>query len=389
MAESERSFFEDIKAYVGFGDEDTGRLRGLGARIEAEFPKISEVFYERMVAHPGAVGVFEDLAQVHRLKVTLVEWLRTGLSGPHDEAFYEGRLRIGRRHVQIALPQQYMFTAMDVVRLELRRLLEVHEAERPEERRRISDAVDRWLDLELAIMLQSYREHSDALLSRKERLAGIGQVAGTIGHELRNPLGVIESSLYLVRRRLGPDERVDRHLDKIAEQVQSANDIITDLLEMVRDQAPRWERTPLLTLVQKCLDEVRAPPQVAMQLDVAPELELEVDPKLLCRALVNLVHNAFQALHDRAGTVRIAALQTEADTVIEVEDDGPGFEPEILRLAFEPLVTTRAQGVGLGLALVQRVAERHGGRASAENRVTGGALVRIVLPREPSSEGKR
>lgn len=389
MAEPGPSFFEDIKAYVGFGAADTDLLRALGAKVEAELPKISEVFYERMVAHPGAVGVFEDLAQVHRLKATLVDWLRTGLAGPHDEAFYEGRLRIGRRHVQISLPQQYMFTAMDVVRLELRRLLEVAEAERPEQRRRLSDAVDRWLDLELAIMLQSYREHSDALLSRKERLAGIGQVAGTIGHELRNPLGVIESSLYLVRRRLGADERVDRHLDKIAEQVQSANDIITDLLEMVREQAPRWERTRLEPLVQKCLGEVRAPATIATRVEVPAELEVDVDPKLLRRAIVNLVHNAYQAMRERSGEVVVGARQTESETVIEVTDEGPGFETDMLKLAFEPLVTTRAQGVGLGLALVQRVAERHGGHASAENRASGGALVRIALPRRAHSERGR
>lgn len=382
------TFFEDIKAYVGFGAEDTERLRRLGERVSDALPQISEVFYDRMLSHPGALGVFEDLAQVHRLKLTLVDWMKTGLSGPHDEAFYESRLRIGRRHVQIALPQQYMFTAMDVVRLELRHLVEREEAERPEVRRSLSDAVDRWLDLELAIMLQSYREHSDALLSRRERLAGIGQVAGTIGHELRNPLGVIESSLYLVRRRLGADERVDRHLDKIAEQVQSANDIITDLLEMVRDQAPRWEQTSLSALTERCLREVPAPDGITVELQVPEAVQVHADPKLLSRALVNLLDNAFQAMRGRTGVVTVSGRETEAHTIIEVGDEGPGFDREILKTAFEPLVTTRAQGVGLGLALVQRVAERHGGQAFAENRPTGGALVRMVLPRAPGSKEK-
>lgn len=375
------SFFEDIKAYVGFGEADSTLLREFGTKVEGDLIRISDVFYERMLGHPGAMRVFEDLSQVQRLKYTLVEWFRSGLSGPHGEAFYERRLQIGRRHVQIELPQQYMFTAMDVVRLELRALVEQHESADSQRRRALSDAVDRWLDLELAIMLKSYRDHSDALLARKERLAGIGQVAGTIGHELRNPLGVIESSLYLVRRRLGEDDRVSKHLDRIEEQVRSAGDIITDLLDLVRDQAPKRELVELRPLVERCLHELQVPSGVSFEVRVPEGMTVDGDAKLICRAVVNLVKNAFEAMLEHPGVVSVSALATASEIVIEVVDEGPGFEPEILRSAFEPLVTTRSQGVGLGLALVQRVAQRHGGSAEAENRATGGALVRLSLPR--------
>src|SRR6185369_12872889 len=97
-------------------------------------------------------------------------------------------------------------------------------------------ALSKILDLELAIMLHTYREDILARQSRIERLSTFGQLVGSIGHELRNPLSVIETSLYILRGRIGDDPRNLKHADRIAEQLGIANDIITKLLDMIRDK---------------------------------------------------------------------------------------------------------------------------------------------------------
>ena len=137
------------------------------------------------------------------------------LAGPWDEEYYQLRCRIGRVHVRIALPQHYMFGAMNVLRDELNEVIDSRPtAARPRRCGRRRVAVGKMLDLELAIMLHTYREDLVAQQARSERLATFGQLIGSIGHELRNPLGVIESSLYHPRASApGSDERDKKHLD--------------------------------------------------------------------------------------------------------------------------------------------------------------------------------
>ena len=182
------------------------------------------------------------------------------LLGPHDEAYYELRARIGRMHVRIALPQAYMFTAMNRIRV---RLLDVRaRAGSPTIRttvERIATALNQIMDLELAIMLETYREDLETKNRNAERLATIGQFAASIGHELRNPLGVIESSLYLLRQHLGEQAaarpHVAKHLDRIGGEVERANKTIHDLLDLARNRPPQPRSGPV------CASWSRAPPR--------------------------------------------------------------------------------------------------------------------------------
>ena len=160
--------------------------------------------------------------QVGQLKVTLVAWMDQLLRGPWDEDYFELRCRIGRVHVRIALPQHYMFGAMNVMRRELNAIVDdQHFAPTAEQLRRGRAALGKILDLELAIMLHTYREDLLAQQARSERLATFGQLVGSIGHELRNPLGVIESSLYILQ---GRDRRATsarkKHIERIGEQLE-------------------------------------------------------------------------------------------------------------------------------------------------------------------------
>lgn len=379
------TYLESLKTYVGFSTDDAEALAALIPAAEPHLRRIAQHFYACITEHPEAHQVLEGPEQIERLKLTLEDWMRSGLAGPHDEEFYIRRARIGRVHVRIALPQRFMFTAVNVMRRDMHHLISEHVDGPPALARRMHDAIDRLYDIELAIMLQTYHEDSDARLRRHERLATIGQIAASIGHDLRNPLGVMQSSLYLVRKRAGEDPRTVRHLDKIGAQIDLCDDIIKNLLELARNTPPRRDPIDLEQLFQEVTETVGMPSHITPIFSVQPGLMCHADAALLRQALTNLITNAINAYEGSTGQIYLSASAQDSSILIEVADDGPGFDVETIARVFEPLVTTRPTGTGLGLALVRGVTERHGGYVEALNRPGGGAAVRLRLP---SAEGE-
>jgi signal transduction histidine kinase len=375
------TLFDELKRYVGFDPADERALRALHPAAAPEFVRIADVFYRRILDHAEARKALEGgESQVGRLKVTLVAWMDALLSGPWDEAYYERRARIGRVHVRVALPQHYMFGAMNVLRQELTVVADAQQRDQPERQRATRLALGKILDLELAIMLHTYREDLIAQQSRSERLATFGQLVGSIGHELRNPLGVIESSLYILRGRIGSDERARKHIDRIDEQLHIANDIVSALLDMIRDRPLAPEEVHLDAVVATVLESVRRPAGVqVIEEGVAALPPIYADAGRVRQVLLNLVENAVHAVGD-AGEIRIKAAPAGAEVLIAVEDSGPGVDPQVRARLFEPLVTTKAKGIGLGLALVKRIVERHAGTIAYEARAGGGARFVVRLP---------
>lgn len=375
------TLFEELKRYVSFGPADEDALRTLHPIARPEFERISEVFYQRILEHPDAKkALFEGESMVGRLRHTLVLWTDKLLTGPWDEEYYQLRARIGRKHVDIALPQHYMFGAMNVLRQELNLLVDKAFFAKVPELIRLRLALGKILDLELAIMLHTYREDLLSQQARTERLATFGQLVGSIGHELRNPLGVMESSLYILRGRLpAGDDRARKHVDRIGEQLVVANTIITDLLDMIRDK-------PLLpenVLLHDVVESAAAQLHLSLGIEALARLpEVRGDPSQLRQVFVNLLSNAREAAGAQ-GTLSIDASVQDSSVTVGISDSGPGVAPEVRARLFEPLVTTRQKGIGLGLALVKRIVERHGGTVAYQPAATGARFV-VRLPRRAS-----
>jgi len=227
------------------------------------------------------------------------------------------------------------------------------------------------LDLELAVMLQTYHQDLLSQQARAERLSMFGQLVGSIGHELRNPLGVMETSLYIVKGRVDDDERTKKHLDRIGEQLGIANAIIKDLLDMIRDR-------PLATARLRVRDALEAAAnQLHMTLALEPLAQLPDvvgDASQLRQVFVNLLENALHAAGEQ-GWVRVDGAVENGAVAVGIEDSGVGVDEAIRRRLFEPLVTTKQKGIGLGLALVKRIVERHGATISYEPRGHGARFV--------------
>ena len=381
------SFFDKIKEYVQFCGDDAERLAAFLPSAEPHFDRMIERFYDRIENDAEAIAIFSGPEQIARQKRTLRAWLVSCLEGPHDDAYYERRARIGRAHVEIGLPQHFMLTAMNVIRREFRNIIESElQAAEPVVRMKLGQSVDRILDLELAIMLETYQDDSQERVRRHERLAVIGQLAASIGHDLRNPLGVIESSVYILKRRVGrSDERSAAHLEKITKQVALCNGIMTDLLEMARRSPPRRALIRVHELLLDAREGVSKADDIEFLIDAQGDMFIDGERGLLRQCIVNLLTNAVLSIEGK-GAIELVAQYDDVlgkELVhIEVRDNGPGFDAAVLRRIFEPLVTTRSKGTGLGLALVKSVVERHGGEVLATNREQGGALVRLSLPRK-------
>jgi len=378
------TFFESLKQYVGFTEESSATLRRLHPLAKPFFVPIVDDFYAAIEAHPGAsAAITGGAAQIERLKQTLIRWVDTTLLGPHDEAYYQMRARIGRVHVRIALPQAFMFTAMNRIRVRLLDVVHEHGGD-TQSKRALATALHQILDLELAIMLETYRE--DLLIKNRsaERLATIGQFAASIGHELRNPLGVIESSLFLLRQHLGPEaagaKNVAKHLDRIAGEVIRANKTIHDLLDLARNRPPRRQRAELRKLVESAAQAALLPATVPVEIVARPaDLTVDVDPDQMRQVLVNLFTNSAQAMPG-GGRIRVEGeLLPSGDTRLRVIDDGPGVAVEARYRIFEALFTTKSKGTGLGLALCRRILEAHGGTIDLEPG-EGGATFVLVVP---------
>lgn len=169
VSDMPESIFEELKRYVRFGEDDERRLRDFAGRASVHFASIADAFYARVREHARADAVFEGPDQIERLKLTLQAWMQLFFEGPWDDAYYARRARIGRVHVQIRLPQRFMFGAMNMVRLALVRSVDDAQLS-SDEHAGLIGAIHKLVDIELAIMLESYREAYVERVQHDERL---------------------------------------------------------------------------------------------------------------------------------------------------------------------------------------------------------------------------
>ena len=222
----------------------------------------------------------------------------------------------------------------------------------------------------------------------RERLADIGEIAAEIAHELRNILQIISASAYVVRVELGRGDAraAEPHVAKIERNARGAHAIVDDLMALARGDAALAATHEVVEL-RDVLANARfdLPENAAEWRDVieASATHFGAHGGLLARALRVLYENAIQASHPRVPVVTTRARVERDEVIIEVSDDGPGVPSELAARVFDPLVSARPGGTGLGLALARRIARAHGGSitlAQAETGGTGGATFSIVLP---------
>jgi PAS domain S-box-containing protein len=220
-------------------------------------------------------------------------------------------------------------------------------------------------------------------LVRTTRLAAIGQVSASIAHDLRNPLGAVRNASYFLKRRLsGCEPKVSEHLEIIDQEITRADNIITNLLEMARPKAPRKQSLDFAEIVKDVFEGARGTRKVCCRISAVPDpFIVQADPNQLRQVISNILDNAIDAMKGQGDVLVQTSRDSEYDTLV-FRDTGPGFDPQVRDKIFEPLVTTKASGTGLGLTICRQIVEKHGGTIDAEDCKGGGAVIRIRLQRQ-------
>ncbi|MCB1377637.1 MAG: hypothetical protein KDK89_04595 [Alphaproteobacteria bacterium] len=281
-------------------------------------------------------------------------------------------------------------------------LEEAHEASRSAEEgarqsagqlQAINEDVSR-LNRELESNLTTLREAQDELL-RKGRLSQLGQLTATVAHELRNPLGAVRTSAFLLERKLkSRGLGVETQLERINNGVTRCDAIISQLLDFARTKKLQCDSQPLDDWLAKLIEEEAQsiPEEIAVECHLgAGDAQVEFDSARMSRVLINLISNATEAMTGKKGNlpgtttgsprIVISSRLTERGAEINVSDNGPGMDEPTQKRILEPLFTTKSFGTGLGLPAVEKIMEQHGGGISIRSKPGEGASFTVWWPR--------
>jgi len=235
-------------------------------------------------------------------------------------------------------------------------------------------------------------------LARKEKLAFLGQLSGSVGHELRNPLGVMNNAVYFLKLVLTEaDETTLEYLDILQREIDNSQWIIADLLDFARTRPPQRKAVPAVKLFRQSLERCTLPNNITATVDVPDGLPgLDIDPQQMEQVLINLINNGVQAMSAGGslylGARKVQKMETPLDSQVSISgaegdsleisvvDTGEGILPGNMRKLFQPLFTTKPRGIGLGLVVCKNLVESNGGRIEVESEVGKGTTFRMIMP---------
>jgi PAS domain S-box-containing protein len=226
-------------------------------------------------------------------------------------------------------------------------------------------------------------KHTQEKLIKSERLATIGELAAMIGHDLRNPLTGIKNAAYYLEKKGAsiPQDEAKEMLSIIDRCLDHSNRVVNDLLDYSREIHLELQECSPKALMLESLAMLDIPEKVEVQINVSDQPQVRVDPEKIKRVFVNLIKNALEAM-ENIGKITIGGEEIDGFLEVSVSDTGTGINDEVLAKLFSPLFTTKAQGMGFGLAICKRLIEAHGGTISVETAIGKGTTFKVTLPIE-------
>lgn len=227
-------------------------------------------------------------------------------------------------------------------------------------------------------------EEAEAAARRSERLAALGQLSAGLAHELRNPLGTMKASAEMLERSVGQSNDLAREMAHfISTEVDRTDSLITRFLDFARPLAVRLETADITRLLDRSIAEIerRNPPlDVVIYKNYSPEVRpFAFDAELMHSVFYNLLLNAAQASPPK-GSITVKTRPVDGMVEVAIIDCGSGIDRKDLENIFNPFFTTKPHGVGLGLAIVSKIVDEHGGKIAVESEAGSGTVFRVYLP---------
>jgi signal transduction histidine kinase len=374
--------YKTLQQYIGWRHEDEINIRGAQVVLLPHLGPVIDDFYATIERFPEALKVITGgAAQIKRLKGALHVWVRELLTGPYEEDYILRRWKVGYRHVEIGLDQMYADAALSRMRQQLVGLLDDNWTGSQNDLRSTLASLRKLMDLEFAIIASAYQAEYLLKLQRSERFAALGQVTGGIAHEMRNPLNVIKTSVYYLQNaRTVTPEKLSEHLRRIEKQVQVADNVISALSSFTKQPLPNSDEFLPEACVRRAIDDASLPSSIEVEIVAPSDLPDALGDEDQIRIVIsNLVHNARDAMPN-GGRLIVTLAHTDGQISFQVSDTGHGIPPEVLHQIMEPFFTTKARGIGLGLAISRSIVERHRGTLSASSPPGSGATFQLRLP---------
>lgn len=361
--EALRQLYRDLQSYVDWSDSDAEHLVEIGKLVHPHIPSLVEDFYDRLRQHDRAAKVITGgELQIARLKSTLTAWLEQLFAGSYDDEYLLHRWQVGWRHVQIGLDQIYCNVALTRLRIGVTRILVEKWEGEPRRLTELLVSLNRLIDLDLAIIDHAYHVEFMQRHERTQRLATIGQVAGGVAHELRNPLNVIKLSIYYLLNAHSPTpEKTQEHLQKIDRQVGACDKVIGAISDFAKLGSPVREPVEIVTLLRETAANQLTPSNVKVEFTGEERAKILADSRQLQVVFGNLLRNAYDAMK-AGGVVRLEVAWHGEELAVHVHDEGEGISRENVHRIAEPLYTTKSRGIGLGLAITKAILDKHQAR---------------------------
>jgi signal transduction histidine kinase len=378
--------YQELQAYVGWGEADRQRVQAAAAVLGPHLPPLVDDFYAEVARHPDTQRVIEGAgAAVERLKATLGDWLQELLRGPYDRHYVQRRWQVGHRHVEVGLDQTYVSAAMARLRAGLVQALGRYWPGDPEALVAAILSLGKLLDLDLAVIADAYQTEYLARACRNDALATVGHVAGGVGHELRDPLNVVKTSVYYLRHASARDPlKVTEHWQRIERHLGAAEQVLTELSDFVRMPVPN----PCPFAVGSCVDEALQPAGLDANIRLEKDFPDGLPPVLADKeqigiAFAHLIRRARDGM-PRGGRLTVRGRPTAGHVEVEWTDTGSPLSGESLRQLKGPLSWASVRALGMELAMAKAILEWNKGSLRATSEAGEGCTLTVRLARAPS-----
>lgn len=219
----------------------------------------------------------------------------------------------------------------------------------------------------------------------KEKLALIGQLIGSVGHEFRNSLTILSGTLYILKNR-DESDNIEEFLEALEDEIHKMSKFVEDLLDFSRTTSPNFEHVDLKAILQRLLQKIDIPPQVTINMDFPESLSRAyVDPDHAEQIFQNLISNAVEAMPS-GGKLAIKGIEEKSKVVLSFSDTGPGIPAVNIRKIFTPLFTTKTKGTGLGLSIINMLIRKNKGKITAESTPNKGTTFQVFFQKKPPLE---